>query len=234
MYAIAYCLNLQRYGLAGQETNCNTAQDHTGSPAPFADSMWHVTLFHQAGPYNEVPLNNYIALSWTLCTLQVTLATLTSLLQEAQLSGKPTTCSDILHAVDAPALITLLCSATISNTEAAYGSRTAALHLLTQLNACIRLTWDSTPGAMPGSEWDSAVVGAKVHCVHGTTRSGKNMLRHSMMSMMCIILGIAKAGHIMSCAGTLPRGRGQSSKHRRLRKCQQKCMTKVANMEPMG
>ncbi len=121
---------------------------------------WHVTLFHQAGPYNEVPLINYFALSWTLYKLQVTLATLTSLLQEAQLSGKPTTCSDILHAVDAPALITLLCSATISNTEAAYGSRTAALHLLTQLNACIRLTWDSTPGAMPGSEWDSAVVGA--------------------------------------------------------------------------
>ncbi|DBB03962.1 TPA: hypothetical protein ACH3X1_013032 [Trebouxia sp. C0004] len=91
---------------------------------------------------------------------QVTLATLTSLLQEAQLSSQPTTCSDILHAIDAPALITLLCSATITNTEAAYGSRTAALHLLTQLNACIRLTWDSTPSAVPGSEWDSAVVAA--------------------------------------------------------------------------
>ncbi|KAL0055596.1 hypothetical protein WJX82_002269 [Trebouxia sp. C0006] len=91
---------------------------------------------------------------------QVTLATLTSLLQEAQLSGKPTTCSDILHAVDAPALIRLLCSATITNTEAAYSSRTAAIHLLTQLNACIRLAWDPHPSATPGSEWDSAVVGA--------------------------------------------------------------------------
>lgn len=125
------------------------------------------------------------------------MATLTGLLQEAQLSGKPPSCSDILHAVDAPALITLLCSAAITNTEAAYGSRTAALHLLTQLNACIRLTWDSTSGATPGSEWDSAVVctiGAVVRHVcmpnHDTRLGGfrgKQLLRQALACLKEVV-----------------------------------------------
>ncbi|DBA67372.1 TPA: hypothetical protein ACH3X2_001663 [Trebouxia sp. C0005] len=128
---------------------------------------------------------------------QATMATLTGLLQEAQLSGKPPSCSDILHAVDAPALITLLCSAAITNTEAAYGSRTAALHLLTQLNACIRLTWDSTSGATPGSEWDSAVVctiGAVVRHVcmpnHDTRLGGfrgKQLLRQALACLKEVV-----------------------------------------------
>lgn len=92
-------------------------------------------------------------------TVQVTLATLTSLLHEAQLLNQPATCADILHAIDAPALITVLCTAYIANAEAAYGSRTAALGLLTQLIACVRTAWDSHLGAVAGSEWDSAVVG---------------------------------------------------------------------------
>lgn len=87
------------------------------------------------------------------------MATLTSLLHEIQLLSQPGTCTDILHAIDAPALITVLCTAYIANAEAAYGSRTAALGLLTQLIACVRTTWDSYLGAVAGSEWDSAVVG---------------------------------------------------------------------------
>ncbi len=85
--------------------------------------------------------------------------TLSCLLQEAQLQGKPAICTDILHAIDAVTLIKLLCTANISNSEAAYGSRTAALHLLTQLITCVRVTWDSAHGGVPGTEWDAAVVG---------------------------------------------------------------------------
>ena len=118
--------------------------------------------------------------------MQVTLASLSSLLQEAQLLSKPSICSDILHALDAPSLIKLLFTAHIINTEAAYSSRTAAVHLFTQLTACVKCTWDVGHGATPGSEWDGAVVG----CLGG-------VVRHVCMPNHDTRLGGFKAKHLL-------------------------------------
>ena len=97
---------------------------------------------------------------------QVTLATLSSILQEAQLLGQAGPCARILHILDPATLILLLSTAFINNTEAAYGSRSAALQLLTCLISCIRTTWETGSVSQAGSEWDGAVVG----CLGGVVR----------------------------------------------------------------
>lgn len=98
----------------------------------------------------------FIAGGHCVC-VQATLASLSSLLTEAQLRASPSICTDILHALDASNLVTLLVTAHISNTEAACSTRTAALHLLTQLGACVRSACG--PGLQGGSLWDAALVG---------------------------------------------------------------------------
>ena len=85
------------------------------------------------------------------------MSTLTCLVREAQLLNTPNTCSNILHAVGAAQLIPVLNTAYISNAEAAYGSRTDALELLTLLTACVHSTQGPKPGS--GSAWDAPLLG---------------------------------------------------------------------------
>lgn len=132
--------------------------------------------------------------------LQVTLGTLSSILQEAQLLGQAESCTNILHILDPATLIPLLSTAFINNTEAAYGSRTAALHLLTSLISCVRTTWETTSVSLAGSEWDEAVVG----CLGGVVRyvcmpnhdtrlggfKGKQLLRQALACLLELVRAV--------------------------------------------
>lgn len=132
--------------------------------------------------------------------LQVTLATLSSILQEAQLLGQGPLCTHILHVIDPTTLIPLLSKAFISNTEAAYGSRNAALHLLTTLVCCVRHTWELASVSMAGSEWDGAIVG----CLAGVVRyvcmpnhdtrlggfKGKQLLRQALACLLELVRAV--------------------------------------------
>ena len=129
--------------------------------------------------------------------MQVILTTLSSILQEAQLLGQATLCTPILQALAPATLIPLLSKAFVSNTDAAYGTRSAALQLLMSLSACIRSTQDSTAGSLRGSEWDGAVVG----CLGGVVRyvcmpnhdtrqggfKGKQLLRQALHCLLKLV-----------------------------------------------
>lgn len=132
--------------------------------------------------------------------LQVTLATLSSLLREAQLVGQAGPRTHLLHILDPTALIPLLSKAFISNTEAAYGSRAAALHLLTSLISCVRSTWETTSVSLAGSEWDGAVVGClgavvRYVCMpnHDTRLGGfkgKQLLRQALACLLELVRAV--------------------------------------------
>lgn len=124
------------------------------------------------------------------------MVTLSCILQEAQLLGQATLCTPILQALDPTTLIPLLSKAFISNTDAAYGTRNAALQLLTSLIACIRSSQESA-GKRRGSEWDGAVVG----CLGGVVRyvcmpnhdtrlggfKGKQLLRQALQCLLELV-----------------------------------------------
>lgn len=132
--------------------------------------------------------------------LQITLATLRCILQEAQLLGQASPCTQILHILDPATLIKLLSKAFISNTEAAYGSRHAVLHLLTALISCVRNTWELASGPAAGSEWDAAVV----QCLGGVVRyvcmpnhdtrlggfKGKQLLRQALACLLELVRAV--------------------------------------------
>ena len=117
--------------------------------------------------------------------------TLTCLVREAQLLNKPNTCSNVLHALNAAQLIPLLNTAYVSNAEAAYGSRTAALELLALLRASVQSS--QGPEAGPGSEWDAPLLrclGSVIRFVcmpnHDTRLGGfkgKQLLRQALVCL---------------------------------------------------
>lgn len=132
--------------------------------------------------------------------LQITLATLRCILQEAQLLAQAAPCTHNLHILDPATLIPLLSKAFISNTDAAYGSRHAALHLLTALISCVKNTWESAGGSVAGSEWDAAVV----QCLSGVVRyvcmpnhdtrlggfKGKQLLRQALACLLELVCAV--------------------------------------------
>ena len=119
------------------------------------------------------------------------------ILQEAQLLGQAAPCTHILHILDPATLIPLLSKTFINNTEAAYGSRHAALHLLTALISCVRNTWECANSRVAGSEWDGAVV----QCLSSVVRyvcmpnhdtrlggfKGKQLLRQALACLLELV-----------------------------------------------
>ncbi|KAK9824474.1 hypothetical protein WJX72_010621 [[Myrmecia] bisecta] len=101
----------------------------------------------------------------TLRLVQVIMLLLARILKEGLRSGDPQLCRRLLEVLDVPPLLQLLLPGFIANAEAAYGSRVAAVQLLTQIVACAGDTWRLSRGQL-GSPWDSCLVG----CLGGLIR----------------------------------------------------------------
>lgn len=149
-------------------------------------SFWHGWVFHDVV---------------FMSLLQATLGLLHCLVEEVQLFGQAEACCDILQALDAAALMQLLCKCFISNLDAAYGTRVAALRLLTSLFACVRQTWSAEPSTMQkGSLWDTSVVACLASVVrhvcmpnHDTRLGGlkgKEILRQALQCLQQLVAAV--------------------------------------------
>ena len=104
--------------------------------------------------------------------MQVSLHMVWQLLDATRRTGQATLCSHVLQTLDAESLLQSLTETFILNDTAAYGSRLAALQLLSQIVTCVGDSWrfSGDPHAQPGDSslspaeaqgtcWDAASVG---------------------------------------------------------------------------
>ena len=136
-----------------------------------------------------------------LCLLQATLRLLESLVNEVHSSNQADSCCNILQALNAPALMDVLCKRFVSSLDTAYGTRTAALGLLTSLFVCVRQTWSSNlDNKQPGSMWDPAVLACLASVVrhvcmpnHDTRLGGmrgKQLLRQGLQCLQQLVVAV--------------------------------------------
>lgn len=95
----------------------------------------------------------------------------------------------------------MLCKRFVSNLDTAYGTRTAALGLLTSLFACVRQTWNADLATkQPGSVWDPAALACLASVVrhvcmpnHDTRlggMKGKQLLRKGLQCLQQLVAAV--------------------------------------------